>query len=78
MCKKHCTAGTDTNGLTTKGKTAGSGNRFITGGRKEVEFKGTFLPIYNIVFISFPFYVTVVLNRLFRSDNFTARMGRNL
>lgn len=50
MCKKHCTAGTDSNGLTTKGKTAGSGNRFLTGGRKEVEFKGIFLPIYSIVF----------------------------
>lgn len=78
MCKKHCTAGTDSNGLTAKGKTAGSGNRFLAGGRKEVEFKGIFLPIFNIVFISFPFYVRVVLNRLFRSDNFTGCMGRNL
>lgn len=75
MCKKHCTAGT--NGLTTKGKTAGSGNKFLTGGRKEVEFKEIFLPFYNIVCISSPL-VKVVLNRLFKSDNFTGRMGRNL
>lgn len=32
--KKHCTAGTDSNRLTAKGKTAGSGNRFLTGGRE--------------------------------------------
>lgn len=78
MCKKHCTAGTDSNRLTAKGKTAGSGNRFRTGGRKEVAFKGIFLPIYSIVFILFPFYIRVGLNGLFRSDNFTGCKGRNL
>lgn len=78
MCKKRCTAGTDSNRLTAEGKTAGSGNRFLTGGREEVEFKGIFLLIYSIVFILFPFYIRVGLNRLFRSDTFSGCKGRNL
>lgn len=43
-----------------------------------MEFKGIFLLIYSIVFILFPFYIRVGLNRLFRSDTFSGCKGRNL